>query len=736
MPPKKPPKDTADLPNWGKNPYGEPLTADGEHNLKWWAWETARVHTYGKECVEQGITSFRPSEWTRHLEMQMKMRGVNLAEMGNNKSDMLIMDHPEEWFEQQENTLRRMEEECFRLVKMSSKSDLVRLELVAGVTEVQKKKLERAIAIINRVIVLQQFCKNREPDPAICRKLNDVHEIKTVNQKTVLRCFHPMRVMLYARRSSASFNDVAPWDKVMHMAPHLCHLAISVTRSQELGAKGAMVELPPEHSKTEFGVCFCATEIANDPELNWAIVHHKSEHASNRVVNLREMMTPNNPMGRRFCALFPHVKVVGNKQNQHEFTVRRRSNDKDPTCRAFGINEAVQGMNLHRIWADDIVDAKEREEESTRRKTHRSFVGNFLPRLRGDGTFFLMTYTPWHLEDCHGLLKKTKMIKKVKNQLIYDIGVFQLPIGTSQDEFAPIWDRQGREKLKSIKRRLGDNALWDCLYHLNPISKATRIVQKLNYVYHDIDDEETKKFLGMSRMVLSIDPAGTVSKNSDKAGVVYMAVNESVPQIRVIEAFEVAANQQEIAAFAYEFMQSRPVHEIVVETISGYHATADELEFGYDLPNDVVHRITSHGNKSKAIRLKSVAIHFETGRISFVGTQDEKTGKIVGREDHHWVYDQILRFGSMNRDHVVDAIVQVAIKFAASLWEGYDPDEEARRQVEESKRAERCPRMLEHMKRLRRMRENNSGGHVNQMLQSVNTVTCVDEKEYGYNRWN
>lgn len=733
MPRSKPKNAQASsLPGWGQNPYGQPLTKDGEHNLKWWQWEFQRVHTYAIECMNNGVP-FKPTEWTKHLTDQMKARGIDLSEMGNNKSDLLLMDHPEAWFEMSENQLKRMKEEATRLIKRARDSDLVKLEILSGVTADQAKKLKRAVAIIDDVIALQHFSREVNPDFKVCEAISGGVKLFASEQADTLRALHPMRVMLYARRSSASWSNVESWDKIMDMAPHLSRMCICVERAKELGSKGALVELPPEHCKTELGVSFVATCLAVDPEQNWGILHHKADHASNRLINLRDMMMPNNPMGRRFLALFPYIRVSKNISNQSRFTLERRSNDKDPSVRAFGINEAVEGVNLHGIWADDIVDPKERLEETTRKKTHQKFTASFMPRLRGDNTFFLMTYTPWHLEDTHGLLRKSRIAKDRNGRTIWDIAYFSLPIGTVDDPFSPIWDRQGRDKLLAHSRRLQDSELFDCLYRLNPVSQKTRIVQRLSYVQHSPEDEETKHFLSLSRMVLSIDPTATVGKKSDKAGVVYMAVNEMEPQIRIIEAYEIAANQRDLAAFVYEFTQTNRTDEIIVETIGGHHATADEIEFGYDIPQEKIVRITSHKNRDKATRLKSVASHFESGRISFVG--QEHDGSVVGIERHQWMYDQILRFGATGSDHVVDAITQVAIRYASSLFNGLDiEDIEQKRMMDESKQYDRCPRMVEHMARLRRIKYNNDrpGSHVATLLRSVDSSGDM----YDFRRWN
>lgn len=727
----------------GRNPYGDPLTADGQHNLKWWAWEFQRVHTYAIESLEAG-GKFDPTKYTKHLEAQMKARGINLAEMGSNKADLLIIDHPEEWFEQSEGVLKRMQEEAKKLIDMARKSDLEALDLVTDLSESQVGKLKRAIKLIDGVIALQRFCREKNPSRTTCRTVSRPADpwgegVAPENEKdnTTMRYLHPLRMMLYVMRSTSRWRGLAEWDYVMDMSKHLAVMCCTIERARDKDCIGAMLELPPGHGKTNLGLAGLAMRIAENPEINTAIIHHKADMASDRLVALREMMTPNNPTGRRFTALFPKVRIRpgASRPSSTEFTVDRRSGSKDPTCRSFGVNEAVQGSDLHEIFADDIVDEKERDEETTRNRTFTAFTAGFLPRLRGDGTFFVMAYTPWHLDDAHGRIKRTR---KQRINGVADIALCQLPCGTSQDEFRPLWGRIGREKLKAIKRRIGP-VMFDCLYHLNPVSKASRIVSRLTYVHHDPEDDRTQEFLSTSRMVVSVDPTATVGKTADKAGIIYAAVNELVPQIRILEAWEVSAIQMDLAAFVAELCATREVHEIIVETIAGHHATADALEHDYGFPPEMVARVGTK-NKSKDVRLRAIAIHLEQGKIAFAGEtmkNDDGTETIRGKPEYDWLYDQILKFGATDRDHAVDAVTQLGIRYAASLWTGEDfKTDEQKRMIDESRRFYRNGRMYRHFQSIMRIRHQNTT-HVNAVLENVNVERDVDNSaEYGVYAWN
>lgn len=689
-------KDTR--PAWGKNPNGDAQMDDGSLNLAWWAWELNRCASYDVECMNAGVDSGAERRQKMLLGM-LKAYGIEPSDLGVDKTRMAVLNHPDDVFEKSEQQLASIIEQLERLIKSAhDRADDIE-ECGVMLDAVQKKRAERLIRICRKTILVQKLCREKNPHWRTIHELTGLERkycAMTEEAKLIFRWFRPLRIMLYVRRA-----DVPGWDPIMDLAEHLQAAAVKLGYARDVGASGCMIGMPPGHGKTVLGLSFCADQIAENQELNFGLFHHKEDHASDRLEALKDMVTPNNPMGHRYWALFPRVQVERKKNNTTRFHVKRRSGSKDPTAQSHGINEAGEGADMHVEWFDDIVDPKEREEETQRKKTYRKTTATWMRRLRGDESFWFMTYTPWHLDDTYARLIKT--IKYYAGK-VPDIIVHRMAVGKGDDKFYPLWDKYGRQKLQKIYRELGDDALYSCLYLQNPVADSARIVSKICYVQHDPKDEDTRRFLATSKLVLSVDPTATVKKDSDKCGVVYAAVNELERQIRILEAWEFHAIQMDLAAFLYEFQLMNPVHEILVETVSGFHATADELELGYELEDKVI-RLPGK-NRPKHVKLRAVAIYLENGKISFRGRLDEEKGRVVGLDEHAWMYDQLLKFGAVNGDHVVDAVSQMGIQYGSLLYEG---EEEASEEIRErAERWKRCdPRKVEHLKRLQRIRENN-----------------------------
>src|SRR5690606_27760932 len=113
---------------------------------------------------------------------------------------------------------------------------------------------------------------------------------------------------------------------------------------------------------------------------------------------------------------------------------------------------------------------------------------------------------------------------------------------------------------------------------------------------------------------LSIDPSATNSEKSDKAGVVYLGegfvtwrdkngVVHEEKRIRILDAFEIRANQSEIVEHARTYTRDHPTDYVHIETRAAFHATAElwQSRWGTDV---IRHDPT---NQKKGVRLKSCA---------------------------------------------------------------------------------------------------------------------------------
>jgi len=173
---------------------------------------------------------------------------------------------------------------------------------------------------------------------------------------------------------------------------------------------------------------------------------------------------------------------------------------------------------------------------------------------------------------------------------------------------------------------------------------------------------------------VTVDPTATNKEKADKAGLVYVAVGEVqtdyakdgtvttgfMTKARIVDYKEIHVNQVELADTVAQYSMARPVHQVHVETRSGYHATADILQNKYGI-EAVRH---DPGPKNKEQRLKACAGIVDNSLaglqalVEFPGVP-HTDGKLGPDEKHKPFYNQFLDFGYAPDDHCVDAVTQL-----------------------------------------------------------------------------
>lgn len=665
-----------ETPDFGTNPYGLPSHEDGDINMPYFMWQFHRYYTYQEECNRAGVKCpLDIAKLQKQTRETMIMLGFDTDDVRLSKGSSMVWDVSDSLLEKSERELSQIEEGCGLIINGVFNHSLQLYQSGYNLTSTQKKRVERFLKLVKRVQRLQSFCRDKVPSRSVCYALSD----RTIKMDS--RCDMPMewsrpiRLMLYVRRS-----DTPGWPDVMDPATHLQRACIEYGVAKWQGSAGVAIGMCPGHGKTVLGMCLLANELIDNHDLCCGVLHYKDDEASARLENIKEMMRPNNPMGRRFLALFPEIRVQTKKCNSSQFYIKRESGGKDPTLESSGINSGGQGKDRHRIWGDDIVDEKERYEETQRDATHRRFTGTWLSRLRGPKTFYFLTYTPWHHDDTYGRLKKTtatftprKGVFRVGyERRCHEVVFVEMWAGDASNPYRPMWPRYPEEWYRRRARELGSSTLYNCLYRGIVLTTDDQMIRKLHYVLHDINSEDPEvarlslEFEAGAFCVLSVDPTATVSKKADKAGILFALVNEELKRIRILDVWEMSINQIVLAEFINDLHNSRKIDWIMVETVGGFHATCDMLEQYHDIPSEMIIR-KSTSNRDKGTRLQACAALIEAGNVEFRGRRlDDKI--MVGLEEHSWFYEQILKFGVVADDHALDAVTQMIRHFSRDLW--------------------------------------------------------------------
>jgi hypothetical protein len=163
-----------------------------------------------------------------------------------------------------------------------------------------------------------------------------------------------------------------------------------MTRMADPQEKRLLVNVPPEHSKTTNGTVFTGIyDIVRDPNIQMAIIS-AGEDLARDIVGQMQMFLEDRVIYDDCTANliddFGPFNDGHTTWTQKQFViVGRRSVEKDPTVRAFGINSKIYGRRLHRIICDDIADQDNSDTVEKVDKMFRKVTAILDSRVGGNG---------------------------------------------------------------------------------------------------------------------------------------------------------------------------------------------------------------------------------------------------------------------------------------------------------------------------------------------------------------
>lgn len=516
---------------------------------------------------------------------------------------------------------------------------------------------------------------------------------------------HLLRFMAYVGRSNMEGSARSPAAFVFKFGmPHVKMAAAlwefengiqytpdSVLRDH-IPYRGAVLTCPPGFGKTELIVHWAALEMHRNRRTQGVLLHAKAERAEKNLAYLGNCLDPEQEVGRRYMSLFPDMGLE--QRNSKQMRIRSKFSLKEPTWSASGDNAKALGRNTNVIVADDVVPQSDAEQETERERRCTRFAGTWLSRQRGGGTKLIIIGNIWHHDDMHSrMIRLAEKAAQTGGREGVLLRVSRQRVGgpKSHPPFFTIWPEvYPAAELRKRFFEMNNPALWASAYELNPLPDEQKLVRKLRL--YDPSGEEHKRFLRSATYRLSIDPAGTRNLKSDKAGVLYAAHGEvvavtgeshdrtytSAKKLRVLDAWELTANQVDIVQWSLLQMERMKVDYLHVESRSGYAATGDIFQHYHGVP---VVRYDPK-NRDKKERLKSVSpmiedLYADTGIQAVVefpcelGSDGRPALDAAGqmRPDPRlsWLVRQIVEFGFCGADHAVDALTQLLIGLMSEL---------------------------------------------------------------------
>lgn len=611
----------------------------------------------------------RFAEQMKLVEAMAKQSGIDLASYAPeviSPTDLKNLD----------DVFAMTEKQVVQMAERIDKSHERGLEMLPDV----KKK--RWVRTLKKVAQVQRWCRVEVPEK--WRRKG------TPADREVARYLHPLRYALYTLRSHLMSEDATPTliEAPDHLVKTVMIIECAEHNAVEYGIDGVLIVFPPRHGKTTIMQAKKALGICKHGHFCNAIIHHNQDHAIDRVQAVKDHFASDTDVGRRRRALYPHVSLDERKsKNKRDLNVfhrgKRLNIEKEGNLKAYGVHSQATGVTIHKLDADDPSDQKEQAEEGTRNRTNAALAQTWVPRLTGRRKFMLYICTRWHPEDFVGVL--LRLTKTGEMNLAY----YSIACGGPDDGFTPIWPEAGYDSnfLKGAYGRLGP-IMYACQYQNNPDAKESRKIKQLCCFDGAELDPDTrtapyKRFFAdrETRFYLSVDPTGTSSKYSHKAGITGAAFgnlrgedNIDRPQLLFFRYWSVHEGQHGLAEIIAEYCGDesleRQIDFILVETTSGFHATPEALEKVHGIPSTKVQR-RPPGVGTKVSRLLKYAIHLEMGDARFPGIWvTGERGEQVLQIDPAWteLAVQLLQAASASDDHLLDCVRQQLAEVSPEIY--------------------------------------------------------------------
>lgn len=465
-------------------------------------------------------------------------------------------------------------------------------------------------------------------------------------------------------RQRTKFNEEYIADRIVRIeqhAPTKCR-CLTVDVDHTFLANDIVVH------NSEFASHYLALEINLRPSTQALYIHAIADKAQEQKAHVARLFTKESAAGRRNTSIWNH-QLDKTDNNKTKMRLKLPERSKSPTVTSTGIMSAQLGADTNIQILDDIVPQSDVDQPTERDRRFKILSGTFGTRQRGQDTFRVVIGTFWHHDDALSRLWKIGDTSDLYVRSRQKTGG-----PNTSPPFKPLWPEvfPAQELRRRFDEMNHNISLWSANYMGNPITEEARLIKTL--AYFDPDSVEHMDFMAGARCYVTVDPTATNKEKADKAGLVYVAVGDVqtdyandgnvttgfMTKARIVDYKEIHVNQVELADTVAQYSMARPVHQVHVETRSGYHATADILQNKYNI-EAVRH---DPGPKNKEQRLKACAGIIDNSLqglqalVEFPGVP-HTDGKLGPDEKHKPFYNQFLDFGYAPDDHCVDAVTQL-----------------------------------------------------------------------------
>jgi hypothetical protein len=204
----------------------------------------------------------------------------------------------------------------------------------------------------------------------------------------------------------------------------------------------AMIEASRGLSKTTFFIAFVAWLVGCDKNIRVRILSQDDDSAYKRLKTVREIIKSNDLYKMAFGNIELDLKQPNNVS---KLTVIRDLIAPEATIEASGVLTSGTGGRCDVLLCDDVCDFRNSIAlPALRPLVVHKVTNDWFPTVTSKGKIFFI-FTPWHQEDLHASLKKTRKWPHIKDTH-----------GKAGDDYHSIFPELfPRSKLQELRQDLG-----------------------------------------------------------------------------------------------------------------------------------------------------------------------------------------------------------------------------------------------------------------------------------------
>lgn len=388
--------------------------------------------------------------------------------------------------------------------------------------------------------------------------------------------------------------------------------------NEALKTDNIVIHIPVEHAKsTWFSLVLPLWFLINDRNTHGAILSNTQTQANGFLAQIKWHLEHNERLQQDFPELIPDYN---SKWTEKEIFVIRDHDkqSRDPSIIARGTGNAILGARFEWVIADDVCDLTNTATDILRAKTLAWWNEIVDSRVVENGRKIVIG-TLQHNQDLLCTLSANKMYKYICLKALAENGV-------------PLWaEHWSYDRIMKKRDTIGVLAFNKVMQNDRETTKNKSLDSKwLNYYgspeckYNfDIEDSEVSIYIGIDPAIA--DDATTAEKRRlDKFGLVVMGLDTRSKLMFIWDYYQAWLTFPEQLKIIDEYYQKYSEYGIVKKIgieQTAYQKALKQQAFLLDSLPPIVGVNT--GTRSKATRIESLGVYFETKRIYIKKTQHE-----------------------------------------------------------------------------------------------------------------